>query len=98
MGTNNVRAFDALSEKAKLGDLVTIARELLGSAAEAHRSEWADATRVKARAEELKVTIEDAATPFGNALSVLERGPADDSERALACAIWAQAVAESPPK
>ncbi len=98
MGTNDVRAFDALSENAKLGDLVTITREVLGAAAQAHRSEWADAARVKARAEELKLTSEDAATPFGNALSVLERGPEDDAERALACALWAHAVAEARPK
>jgi hypothetical protein len=53
---------------------------------------------VRALADEAKLTQEDSATPFGNALAILERGPEDDAERALAKALWAHAIAEAPPK
>src|SRR5205085_10859934 len=45
-------------------------------------------------AEELKLARADAETPYGNALKVLEAGPEGPAERALACALWAHAVAE----
>jgi hypothetical protein len=98
MGPNDVRAYEALVGHAKLGDLVALARDVLGGAARARKAEWADAARVKSKAEELKLTLEDCATPFGNALAVLERGPEDDAERGLAAALWAHVLAESPPK
>lgn len=94
----DVRAFDALGKSAKLGDLVSIARALLTDAAQARRAEWANAARVAELAAEAKLTHEESMTPFGDALAVLERGPEDDAERALACALWAHVLAEAPPK
>jgi hypothetical protein len=94
----NVRAFDALGKSARLGDMVSIARAVLTVAAEARRVEWADAAKVQSLAEDAKLTHEEAMTPFGDALAVIERGPEDDAERALACALWAHVLAESPPK
>lgn len=49
-----------------------------------------------AAADEAKIERSDADTPYGNALEVLGRGPEDAAERALAAALWAHAVAESP--
>jgi hypothetical protein len=91
-------AFEALGKSARLADLGTIARAVVGDAAEAKRSEWTDGARVAAMAAELKLTHEETMTPFGDALLVLERGPQDEGERALACALWAHAVADAPPK
>ena len=98
MADGELRAFDALGTHAKLADLVTLTRTRALAAAEARKPAWTDAEKVKAQAEELKLTSEEAATPFGNALAVLERGPEDDAERALACALWAHAIAEGRPK
>ena len=98
MGPNDMRAYEALAEHAKLGDLVVIARHLLGGAGEARRADWADPSKVKAKAEELNVAYDDAATPFGNALTVLARGPEGAEERALAGALWAHVLAETPRK
>ena len=93
-----LRAFDALGKSARLADLGAIARAIVGGAAEARKAEWLDGARVAAMAAEMKLTHEEATTPFGDALAVLERGPEDDAERALACALWAHVVAEAPPK
>ena len=98
MADGELRAFDALGTHAKLADLVTLTRTLALAAAEARKPTWTDSDKVKTQAEELKVTLEDAGTAFGNALAVLERGPEDDAERALACALWAHAIAEARPK
>jgi hypothetical protein len=48
-------------------------------------------------AADMHLPREQAATPFGNALDVLLRGPEDDTGRALACALAAHAVATYPP-
>jgi hypothetical protein len=96
-----LRAFDALAAHGRLADLVAIARAIATTAAEGRLSPWSNATnaaKVRTLAEEAKLTQEDSATPFGNALAVLERGPEDDAERALAKALWAHAIAEAPPK
>ena len=93
-----LRAFDALAAHGRLADLVAITRALATTAAEGRKSPWTDAAKVRALSEEAKLTQEDSATPFGNALAVLERGPEDDAERALAKALWAHAIAEAPPK
>ncbi len=98
MTPNDARAYQALAGHAKLPELAAIARDFFGAVAERKRAEWADEARVKAKAEELKVTHDDAATELGNVLSVLERGPQTESERALGAALWAHALAESPPK
>src|SRR4051794_30462930 len=93
-----LRAFEALVGHARLSDLAAMTRTVANAAAAARKAGWAAPDKVKAQAEELKVTTEDAATPFGNALTVLERGPEDDAERALTAALWAHALAEAPPK
>jgi hypothetical protein len=93
-----LRAFDALGKHARLADLVALTRSLASAAALARGPEWKDGPKVRSRAEELKLTKDDAQTSFGNALELLERGPEDEAERALARALWAHAVAEAPPK
>jgi hypothetical protein len=98
MPDSELRAFDALAAHGRLSDLVAIVRAIATTAAEGRTSPWTNAAKVRSLAEEAKLTQEDAATPFGNALAVLERGPEDDSERALAKALWAHAIAEAPPK
>ncbi len=95
-------AFDALAAHARLADLVAITRAIATTAAEGRMSPWTGALHrgvcpAVARREEAKLTQEDSVTPFGNALGVLERGPEDDAERSLACALWAHAIAEAPP-
>src|ERR1700756_2453790 len=93
-----LRAFDALAAHGRLADLAAITRAIATTAAEGRLSPWTNGTKVRALAEEAKLTQEDSATDFGNALAVLERGPEDDAERALARALWAHAIAEAPPK
>lgn len=90
-------AYDALGKHPRLADLVTIARAVITHVAEA-RSADAKGPSARALAEEAKLSAGDAATPFGDPIATLERGPENDSERALVCALWAHAIAESPPK
>jgi hypothetical protein len=92
----DARAYDALSQHVRLTDLAAVTHASMTGAAEARRPEGRP-ERVAALATELKLSREDAATPFGNALDVLERGPEDDAERALACALAAHVVALRAP-
>jgi hypothetical protein len=94
----DLRAFDALGKSARLGDLAAVTRAVAQSALTTKRVAWQDAGRVAELVAQTKLTHEEATTPFGDALAVLERGPSDDAERALACALMAHAVAELPPK
>jgi hypothetical protein len=94
----DLRAFDALGKSARLGDLVAITRAVAQSALTTKRVAWEDAARVAELARQTNLTHEEATTPFGDALAVLERGPSDDAERGLACALMAHALAELPPK
>jgi hypothetical protein len=96
--TEDVLCFDALGKLDKLGDLVAIARPLIDAAAESRKREWTDADKVKAKATELKLERDAVRTAFGDALAVLERGPEDDAERAIARALYAHAVAKDTPK
>jgi hypothetical protein len=91
------RAFDALSQHPRLADLAAVARASMAAAADARRAER-EPERVQRAAADLGLTREDAGTPFGNALDVLQRGPEDAAERALACALAAHVVALDPPK
>jgi hypothetical protein len=93
----DARAYEALSQHLRLADMTALARESMTSAAEARRAERRP-ERVAETAAELKLAREDASTSFGNALDVLERGPEDDAERALACALAGHVVALHPPK
>jgi hypothetical protein len=93
----DARAYEALSKHPRLGVLATLTRSLMKTAAET-RAAGPPAGRVGDLANDLGVTHDEATTPFGNALDVLSRGPEDDAERALACALAAHAVANEPPK
>jgi hypothetical protein len=93
----DVRAFDALSQHARIADLGALAHALMTSAAEGRRS-GRPSRRVVDLATERAVTRDDAATPFGNALDVLDRGPNSADERALAHALAAHALAAHRPK
>jgi hypothetical protein len=93
----DARAYDALSEHPRAADLGAITRSLMTTAAQVRRVE-SRPQHVAKLAEEMRLPHEEAATPFGNALDVLQRGPEDDAERALACALAAHVVALYPPK
>ncbi len=88
-------AFDALAALDKLSALVGVARAIVGGAAEARRIDVPNAEKTKELAAEAKLLPDDAKTDFGNALTILTRGPEDQSERALACALYAHVLAES---
>jgi hypothetical protein len=93
----DARAYDALSQHPRAADLGAIARSLMTAAAQVRRVE-SRPEHVAKLAEEMRLTREEAGTPFGNALDVLQRGPEDDAERALACALAAHVIAIYPPK
>jgi hypothetical protein len=92
----NLRAYEALALHPRVADLAAMAQASMAAATETRRVER-QPERVAQIAAELHLAREDAATPFGNALDVLDRGPEDDAERALACALAAHAVALHPP-
>src|SRR5262245_45328676 len=91
-----LRAFEALADHPQRADLATLARALATSAAESRRPRWADTETLKAKAQELGLGEEDAATDFGNAFRALDRGPEDRAERALLAALWGHALALDP--
>jgi hypothetical protein len=93
----DARAYDALSQHPRTADLVAITRSLMTAAAQVKRVELRP-EHVAKLAAEMRLSREDAVTPFGNALDVLQRGPEDDAERALARALAAHVVAMYPPK
>jgi hypothetical protein len=93
----DARAYDALSQHPRAADLGAIARSLMTSAAQVRRVENRP-EHVAKLAEEMRLPRDEAVTPFGNALDVLQRGPEDDAERALACALAAHVIALYPPK
>ncbi len=93
----DARAYEALSQHPRLADLAALARASMTVATETRKAER-QPERVTEMAKELKLSRDEAATPFGNALDVLERGPEDDAERALACALAAHVVNLNPPK
>jgi hypothetical protein len=89
---SDARAYEALSTHPRLESLAALTWTLMSAAAEARRVDVA-AERVMELAKEQGIAREEAATTFGNVLDVLERGPQDDAERALACAMAAHSVA-----
>ena len=93
----DARAYEALSLHPRLPDLAALARASMTGATETRRPER-QPERISEMAKELKLSRDEAGTPFGNALDVLERGPEDAAERALACALAAHVVALHPPK
>ena len=89
---SELRAYDELMALERAADVVSLARAVLLPAADERRVAWSEKSRVKAEAERLELTDGAATTPSGDALLVLERGPEDDAERALACALAAAAL------
>lgn len=89
-------AYELLARSARLGDLVALTSRVVTDAARARTPDWAFTSKVTAAADEAKLTREDADTRFGNVLDVLATGGEGAAERALAAALWAHAVAESP--
>ncbi len=92
----DARAYDALSQHARIADLASITHAVMTSASETLRLDQAVA-RVAELAAERRLTREEATTSFGNALEVLELGPKDAAGGALACALAAHALAAHPP-
>jgi hypothetical protein len=93
----DLRAYDALSQHPRLTDLAAATRAVMTKFAGERRAEHRP-ERVAELAIEFRLAREEAGTPFGNALDVLERGPEDVAERALARALSAHAIAYRPPK
>jgi hypothetical protein len=91
-----IRAFEALSKHEHLAELVGLTRTVARELVSAKKTEWPKGAR--AQAEEAKLTVEAAATSFGDPIATLERGPESDSERALCAALFAHVVAEEPTK
>lgn len=89
-------AYESLAKSSRLSDLVAVTKEVVGEAARNRRGGPGFGVKVTSAADEVKLDRADADTPFGNALEVLGRGAEDAAERALAAALWAHAVAESP--
>jgi len=89
-------AYELLAQSARLGDLVALTSRIVTDAARARSADWAFTSKVSAAAEETRLSRDDADTRFGNALDVLGTGGEGAAERALAAALWAHAVAESP--
>jgi hypothetical protein len=91
-GDVDLRAFDALSENQRIGDIAGVSWDFMVGAVDGKSLE----TRTKQLAERthaLHLTREDAATPFGNALDMLHPGPDGATEHALARALTAHAFA-----
>ncbi|MDP9035520.1 MAG: hypothetical protein M3O50_12000 [Myxococcota bacterium] len=88
---SELRAYDSLSNLSRVADLSAIARAVLCGAASARRLPM-DRERLGVLVSELHLSRDEAITPFGNALDVLDRGPEDEGERALASALAARAL------
>lgn len=89
-----IRAFEALSKHEHLAELVSLTRAVAQRMVASRSLEWG----ARALAEEAKLTAEQAKTPFGDPIAILERGPEDDAERALVAALFGHVVAEEPTK
>jgi len=89
---SELRAYDELMALERAADVVALARAILLPAADDRRVAWADKAVLKAETEKLELTDGAGITPSGDAMLVLERGPEDDAERALACALAAAAL------
>jgi hypothetical protein len=91
-----LRAFEAIVELPRASDLAAVARAVTTRAFEARRRD-VDASQVTRLADEIALERVEGDTPFGNALDVLEHGPEDDAQRALACALTALVLTYDPP-
>jgi hypothetical protein len=93
---SDLRAYEALSQHPRLVDLATIARAIMARASDARQPE-VERAHAEQLTTERNLSREDAATPFGNAVDVLVQGPANETERTLARALAAHALALGPP-
>src|SRR5579864_3760012 len=93
----DVRAYDALLQHPRAADLATLAWSSLAAALQVKRMERRT-QQVASAAADANLSAQETQTPFGNALEVIQRGPEDDAERALARALAAHAFAHRPPK
>lgn len=91
-------AYELLARSARLADLAGLTNRVVTEAARARSTDWFFTSKVGTIADELKLTRDDCDTRFGNVLDVLGSGGEGPSERALAAALWAHAVAETPRK
>ncbi|WP_394827539.1 hypothetical protein [Pendulispora albinea] len=89
-----IRAFDALGQHGHLAELVALTQGVTRRMVSTRRTTF-NPEDAKAHAEnpELKVSLGADAASI-DAVAVLERGPADDDERAVACGLYAHAVVE----
>ena len=102
-----IRAFEALGQNGHLAELVARTRRVASDMVSARRATFApgatdgtseggrDAGGDTVRDYENKLDADAAKTPFGDAAAVIERGPENDGERALASALFAHTVAEA---
>jgi hypothetical protein len=89
-------AYDVLSQHPRIADLAAMTRTLMTASLDTRTFEPLP-QRVVALSTDLALTRDEAATPFGNAVDILGRGPQSDAERALACALAAHVVRLHPP-
>src|SRR5262245_33618362 len=90
-------AFDALLKHPRLADLTGLAQEFLRGVLAARSRDVVGGQMIADHAVQRSLTHDQALTPFRDVIAVLERGPQDDAERALACALYAHALALLPP-
>jgi hypothetical protein len=91
-------AYELLARAHRLADLVSLTERVTGEAARARASSWSFRPRVVELAEAALLGRSDADTRFGNVRDVLATGGESASERALAAALYAHALAEAPRK
>lgn len=92
-----VRAFEALAAHPRVRELGTLAKDVALGSATARRT-LPDGDQVKARATELGLGEDDCATPMGNALPILARGPHNEEEAAILAALFAHGLAAATPR
>jgi hypothetical protein len=88
----DLRAYDAVAELSRAEDLADVGRAVLAELARARTPSFPSAEAFGELLRERNLSREDAATPFGNALDVLQRGPEDEAERLLAKAVAARSL------
>ena len=89
---SELRAYDELMALERATDVVALARAILLPASDERRVAWREKSLLEAEIKRLELPDGAAETPSGDARLVLERGPEDDAERALACALAAAAL------
>jgi hypothetical protein len=91
-GDVDLRAFDALSENERIGDIAGVSWDFMVGAVDGKSLEERT-KQLFQRTHALQLTREEATTPFGNALDILHPGPDGATEHALARALAAHAFA-----